>query len=75
VLGERMRRRITELAGQWREGREPEPRPLCEARGYCGPFHGEAVYAGLEVWAGFGRCTECGRTVPVPRRGRVGSAA
>ena len=43
--------------------------PICDVRGYCGPFSGQDYYAMLETWAGFGTCEECRRTVPVPRHG------
>jgi hypothetical protein len=70
----RLRVRMTEMVLRWRGARAAH-RPACEHRGCRGPFLGQAVYAGLETWEGFGRCVECGRTVPVPRTGALGTAA
>jgi hypothetical protein len=74
VVTGRFRVRMAEMALRWR-GARAAPRPPCGHRGCRGPFLGQAVYAGLETWEGFGRCGECGRTVPVPRAGTIGTAA
>jgi len=41
--------------------------PLCDARGYCGPFINEALFAndGGGRWFGLATCVHCGGTVDV----------
>jgi hypothetical protein len=41
--------------------------PVCESRGYCGPFANEALYDAFPepMWHGMGDCLECGTTCHV----------
>ena len=52
--------------------------PVCEKRGYCGPFANEALYDAFPepMWHGMGDCLECGTTCHVAgEQGREDSSA